>query len=466
VTDTEIYEALCGLLPSQFDEVLLFAGIPRQHLPSANSPQAERADEVVAWIRQSAANREKLLAALGRVQGGGAGDGGGGRDEGWIERLLKVVRRHWLLALLLAVGLIAVAVAHSLLAEKDSTDVTPTTTTTMPTTPSITTRPHVDPKSIVRGTVQVPPQNAAADLTAFAIAVESGDETESAHPDAAGAFTTARLQEGPDLRLTWSLAEGRTSEAAFVLWPLQHPPQSRSPYDGFSASKLTDVVDLEKNAIRLDVRRGEHGLESRARRKADDLRELFAVLEGSARVRVAGLSVARREYKLWQDVCYAAAEFRRSKGRSQISDDQIEVERTWRRWQTTVAAGRDLDRDLVRALNDWAAFSRQAYSRAMGAWPERPLAADLLEDPRWLKRARDDVELVLTSLAELRPFLERSRLLHELGREDRRLYDRLSAQGTAAAGAGPESVAMSQLVHLLAALNTVVGPGEGWSPDA
>jgi hypothetical protein len=263
------------------------------------------------------------------------------------------------------------------------------------------------------------------------------------------------------------LAAGRTSEAAFVLWPLQHPPRSHSPYDGFSASKLTDVVETEKGAVHRDVRRGRHDLKSRARRKADDLHELFARLESSMRVRVGGLSVARREFKLWQDICHAAAEFRSARGRSQISDDHIELEREWRRYEITVAAERDLDRELVRALNGWAAFSRQAYRRSMAAWPERPLAADMLEDPRWLKRAQDDVELVLTSLAELRPFLERSGLLRQLGRGDRVLYGRMSAQGAAeiAAGAGPESVAMSELVHLLAALNTAVGPGEPWSAN-
>ena len=149
------------------------------------------------------------------------------------------------------------------------------------------------------------------------------------------------------------------------------------------------------------------------------------------------------------------------------TDDQIELERVWRRYQITVAAGRDLDRDLVRALNGWALFSRQAYSRSMAAWPARPLAVDMLEDPRWLKRAQDDLDLVLTSLAELRPFLERSGLLRQLGRGDRLLYDRLSVPGNgdAAAAGGPETVAMSRLVHLLAALNTVVGPGEPWSGD-
>ena len=467
MTDTEIYDALCRLLPSQFNEIPRFAGIPRQHIRSADSPLAERAGEVVVWMQQSAENREKLLAALKKVQEGGDGGGDGGREKGSIERLLKAVRRHWPQALALAVvGLLAVVVVHNPFVGKDNGDVTPTTT--LPTTPSTTAPPRVDPERIIRGTIHVPPQNMAADLTAFAIAVESGDKTESAAPDATGAFSVSGIQEGPDVRLTWSLADGRASEAAFVLWPLQHPPQSHSPYDGFSASKLIDVVESEKSAIRRDVRTGRHGLESRARRKADGLRELFAVLESATGARVGGLLVAKREFKLWQDICHAAAEFRSTRGRSQISDDQIELEREWRRYQITVGAKRHLDRDLVRALNGWAAFSRQAYSRSMAAWPERSLAVDILEDPRWLKRARDDVELVLANLAELRPFLERSGVLRQLGRSDRSLYDSLSARGSGdtAAGAGPESVAMSQLVHMLAALNTAVGPGEPWSADA
>jgi hypothetical protein len=474
VTDIEVYEALCRLLPSQFDEVVRAAGVPRHHIPPPGTALAERADRVVAWMQQSAGNREHLLGALERVQGEGGRrledeDGAGeSPDEAWIGRLRRAVHGHGRLVLAL-VGVTALTLAYALLALRNASPVNPagSATTTLPTAPPTITPPRVDPRRIVRGTIQVPPQNAAAVLTAFSIAVESGDETESVTPDAAGGFRVAGIQEGADVRLTWSLAEGHHADAAYILWPLRHPAKTASPYDGFSLLKLTDVVESEKSAIHRDVRQGRHGLDSRARRKAEDLRELFAALEGSAGEQVEGVTVAKRELKLWQDIGHAAAELRSTRGRSQISDDQIELERVWRRYQITVAAGRDLDRDLVRALNGWALFSRQAYSRSMAAWPARPLAVDMLEDPHWLKRAQDDLDLVLTSLAELRPFLEQSRLLRRLDPGDRLLYDRLSVpgDGDAAAGGGPETVVMSRLVHLLAALNTVVEPGEPRSGD-
>lgn len=445
-----VFEALCRLLDSQFEEVVFRVEAPRAHLSPASEPLARRALDLVQWAEHGGpARMNRLREGIQQVN----------EPDVPPPGAVKWNRKRVLFIALAALGLIALGLGTKRLLNPEEAPPTPAPTTVSTTLPPSPPAP-VDPQHVVRGTIQVPPQNSTADLTVFAIEVDFADQTEVVSPDPSGAFRASRIQEGPEARLTWSLPQGQAHGVEVVLWPLMHPAQARSPYDSFSVTKLTDVVDNEKNAILRDLRNGRHGLDSRAQRKADGLRELFKALESVADVRVAGLPVSKREFKLWQDVCHTASEFRATRGRSRITDDQIEFERQWRRYQITVAGTRRPDRDLVRSLNGWALFSREAYSRSMGAWPERPLALDMIEDPRWLTAARDDVELILRKLPQLRPFLERSRVLQGLGRDDRALYDRLSSEGDEGATAGPEGVAMSHPVHLLAALNAAVGPGE------
>lgn len=66
LTDTEIYDALYKLLPSQLGEVLLLAAVPAHHLSA--STQAARALDIVHWAGQATANREALRVALGQAR--------------------------------------------------------------------------------------------------------------------------------------------------------------------------------------------------------------------------------------------------------------------------------------------------------------------------------------------------------------------------------------------------------------
>lgn len=66
-----LYEALCRLLPAQFDVVLFRADAPRHELAPAGEPQARRALDLVQWAEQaSAAGLGGLAAAIRRVAPG------------------------------------------------------------------------------------------------------------------------------------------------------------------------------------------------------------------------------------------------------------------------------------------------------------------------------------------------------------------------------------------------------------
>lgn len=68
MNDDEIYEALCLLLPSQWNLVISVAGVPQEHISPSTAPPATRAGELIAWAQQSAAYRNSLIQALDRVR--------------------------------------------------------------------------------------------------------------------------------------------------------------------------------------------------------------------------------------------------------------------------------------------------------------------------------------------------------------------------------------------------------------
>jgi hypothetical protein len=63
-----LYDALCRLLPPQFDEVMFRTDAPRQHLAPPGEPQARRALDLVQWSEQGAqAGLEQLAVAVRKV---------------------------------------------------------------------------------------------------------------------------------------------------------------------------------------------------------------------------------------------------------------------------------------------------------------------------------------------------------------------------------------------------------------
>lgn len=63
MTDPSILNALCGLLPGEFDRVLGEIGVPFEILSGPQAPQATRAVELIRWAKQ----REDRFRALVRM---------------------------------------------------------------------------------------------------------------------------------------------------------------------------------------------------------------------------------------------------------------------------------------------------------------------------------------------------------------------------------------------------------------
>ncbi len=61
----EVFDLLCRVLPSQFEEVVFRTGAPRQHMAPASEPQARRALDLVQWAElDGSGGIAVLLSAL------------------------------------------------------------------------------------------------------------------------------------------------------------------------------------------------------------------------------------------------------------------------------------------------------------------------------------------------------------------------------------------------------------------
>lgn len=219
--------------------------------------------------------------------------------------------------------------------------------------------------------------------------------------DADGSFRLAVRIEDEGLlpvELTWKW----TAPDVFVLWPVVHPP-AEPPFQGYKFSRINDLWVQEKLAAVADVRAGNFA-------DADQrLRRLLALLDQYGdwgQPVMPGWTRAALTYKLLQEVCAAAAEYRGAIGRSKVGDARIAVERQWRRLQFTAAqSGSEPEVELARALNSWARFSREVYSKGQQSWPDRPVLSNpgiLLESADYATWLREDLLAVADQLQWLR----------------------------------------------------------------
>src|SRR5215472_3321552 len=65
MNEVQLLDLLKRLLPSEFEEVILRAGVPREHLLSHAAPQAERAIQLIQWAKQSDEHLSVLIDATG-----------------------------------------------------------------------------------------------------------------------------------------------------------------------------------------------------------------------------------------------------------------------------------------------------------------------------------------------------------------------------------------------------------------
>lgn len=96
MTDDDIFDRLCGLLPAQFDAVLLRAEAPADFVSSAVAPQATRAGELIRWMQQAPAHdarvRRAVAKALSVPESAADGDGAHDTDDDRLDALYQQLR--------------------------------------------------------------------------------------------------------------------------------------------------------------------------------------------------------------------------------------------------------------------------------------------------------------------------------------------------------------------------------------
>jgi hypothetical protein len=238
-----------------------------------------------------------------------------------------------------------------------------------------------------------------------------------------------------------------TTANRFVLWPVLHP-RGGPPFGGYSFKKLDDVFHQEKQSIRADVGDGRFDVADAGLRS---LERLLSMFEDPQQVVIPGFRMGELGFKLLQEICTAAHEYRETRGRSQISNEMIEIERQWRKKQF-VAARRTAqsDRSLVRALNAWADFSRESYSRGQRGWSDHLVgaSADALGQPLYHTWLREDLVSVGNELRWLGEPLRASGLWSELSSTRRTAYEQ-------AVTVDADEISMSRLVDLLTGLTAL-----------
>lgn len=243
-----------------------------------------------------------------------------------------------------------------------------------------------------------------------------------------------------EVELSWKWAEAHR----FVLWPVIHPPAS-PPFQGYSFNRLDDVHQSEKSAALRDLGRGDFAGADQTLRRLEQLLDMYDRPQDTV---IPGFTMGTLEFKLLQEICAAAAQYRDSVGRSQVSDEMIEREREWRKKQFAAARKtRQPAVDLARALNGWSEFSRQSYSRMQRSWPDRSALADtaLLAEPRYERWLREDLDALVPQLRWLLDDEAADRLRRRLDAGQREVLEQ------AAAGRIDE-LGMSRLADLLSRL--------------
>ena len=181
--------------------------------------------------------------------------------------------------------------------------------------------------------------------------------------------------------------------------------------------------------------------------------------------------IRRKRFTLHQELARAAHDFRIKKGRSRITDQQVQTERGWRRTMINTAleqptAGQRI-RDFVRAANSWAAYARQVFSRAQRSWPNRSLASrqtpggeEFLEDGSYATPLLEDIALIKEKLAtpQIQALVDEN--ANRQGQMTR-LSDgqRLAVESfSVLLEQDPDSVLLNQFVNLLSALHRLAVP--------
>ena len=297
------------------------------------------------------------------------------------------------------------------------------------------------------------------DYTITASASSTGEF--SASLDAQGQFRIEDVPEKPPHTVSWGVSQ----PSRFVIWPLAHPRvPAREELRGFRFQRLADVFGNERRRMLEAVASGNFG---------DADKRLTSVLQLFERLGFRTVSnddpvadqVRRWRFTVHRHLADAANEFRARLGRSQITDQQVQIERKWRRTMINAALeqaapGQSL-RDFARAANSWSNYARQVFSRGQQSWPDRSLASretgeEFLRHGSYADPLLEDIALLREKLmtSQIRMFVEENANRPGLCDGQRLAVDSFSFL----VEQDPESVSLNRFVNLLGTLHQLVVP--------
>ena len=304
------------------------------------------------------------------------------------------------------------------------------------------------------------------DYTITASASSTGEFSVSL--DIQGQFRIEGVPEEPPHTVSWGISQ----PSNFVIWPLDHPRvPAGEELRGFRFHRLDDVFNNEQRRMLEDVASGKFG---------DADKRLTSVLQLFERLGFRTVEnnnpiadqVRRWRFTVHRELADAANEFRALLGRSQITDQQVQIERKWRRMMINsaleqAAPGQSL-RDFARAANSWSNYARQVFSRRQRSWPDRSLASretgeEFLRHGSYAGPLLEDIALIREKL-----ITPQIRMMVEENTNWPRLPDgqRLAvASFSSLVKQDPDSVSLNQFVNLLNALHRLVVPASPRIPN-
>jgi hypothetical protein len=267
-------------------------------------------------------------------------------------------------------------------------------------------------------------------------------------PDSTGGFAV-RLSasiEPADVELTWRWEE----KHEFVLFPVTIRNQSSGRT--FHFRKLHNLYDSQKSDMLDAIADGRFDV---ANALLYELDRVLGKFDDTGQVIVAGHTMGDLSHAILQDLCVAADKYRQVRGRSRVTDQQLGLEREWRKTQFSAALRTTRAmRSLANALNAWANFSRQAYSRTR-TWPDRAASDPQLfgrreavaatEEANYQTWLLEDLDSVADSLRWLQGELRATGRWNRLSAARRQALEQVLLQD-------PRQIRMSQLVDLLSGL--------------
>ena len=162
------------------------------------------------------------------------------------------------------------------------------------------------------------------------------------------------------------------SEIGHIIWPIIVNISSPPPYNFFEYDRFNEIHFREKKNII-------HSIRSASFEKANSAIEKIESLYDIGKIRLGKKFADEMKFALYNEICHEASRHRNKIGLSNYTDLMIENERIWLRELIIFTSDPDNPSDksisgLIIALNDWAYFSRQAYSKKQRRWPNNSLS--------------------------------------------------------------------------------------------